>query len=337
MKRWLTRPVWALALILVLVAAACGDDDDDSADVTTATTAAGSDTATTAGGSDTATTAGGDAVPADGPTIVAASFNFAESEILAELYGQALAAKGIDVEYKHALGNREVVEPALEAGDINLVPEYAATVLEFVNGAKGEATSDPEATVDKLNAALAPKGLVALTPSPAQDQNGFVVTKETADQYQLTKLSDLAAVSQDLVLGGPPECETRPFCAQGLEDTYGITFKEVKSLDAGGPLTVQALDAGQIQVGLLFTSDSTIVDKGWVLLEDDKQLQLADNVVPVLNQEVVDAYGATLTDTLDAVSATLTTADLTQMNSDVAGGEEAADVAKAYLEANGLV
>jgi osmoprotectant transport system substrate-binding protein len=308
MKRWLTRPAWVLALVLVLVAAACGDDDDDS----------------------------GAAAPS-GPTVVVGSFNFPESELLGELYGQALAAKGIKVEYKASLGNREIVEPALEKGEINFVAEYAATILEFVNGSKGEATSDPTATVEKLKAQLAPKKLTALTASPAQDQNGFVVTKATADEYKLTKLSDLAAVAKDLTLGGPPECETRPFCAKGLTDTYGITFKEVKSLDPGGPLTVQALDAGQIDVGLLFTTDVTIVQKGWVLLEDDKHLQLADNVVPVLSQELVDAYGDTLTAPLDAVSAKLTTAQLTQMNTDVAGGKDAKTVAGDYLEANGLV
>jgi osmoprotectant transport system substrate-binding protein len=331
MKRWLTRPVWVLALVLAVVAAACGDDDDDTSAATSATTAAsGTGAATTAGGA--ATTTGGDQ-----PTVVIGSFNFPESELLGELYGQALEAKGVKVDYKASLGNREVVEPALENGEIGFVAEYAATVLEFVNGSKGEATSDPAATVAKLKTALEAKKLTALEPSPAQDQNGFVVTKATADKYKLTKISDLAPVAKDLVLGGPPECATRPFCAKGLTDTYGITFKEVKSLDPGGPLTVQALDAGQIDVGLLFTTDNTIVDKGWVLLDDDKHLQLADNVVPVLAQSLVDAYGATLTDTANAVSAKLTTADLTKMNSDVAGGKEAKDVAGAYLKEKGLV
>ncbi len=333
MKRWLTRPIWAVALVLLLVAAACGDDDDDSSAATSATTASGAGSATTAAssGSGTAATLG------SGPKIVIGSFNFAESELLGELYGQALAAKGAQIDYKASLGNREVVEPALESGQINFVAEYAATLLEFVNGAKGEATSDAAATVAKLNTYLTAKKLTALDPSPAIDSNGFVVTKATADENKLTKLSDLAAVGNQLVLGGPPECETRPFCGKGLKDTYGITFKEIKSLDAGGPLTIQALDAGQIDVGLLFTTDSTIVQKGWVLLDDDKHLQLADNIVPVLSQSVVDAYGAPLQDALNAVSAALTTDDLTQMNSDVAGGKDAKDVASTYLKAHGLV
>jgi osmoprotectant transport system substrate-binding protein len=343
MKRWLTRPYWVLALILVMLAAACGDDDDDSSAASSATTAAsGSATATTAGSStaSTATTAAGSGTAttvAGGPKVVIGSFNFPESELLGELYGQALAAKGIDVDYKASLGNREVVEPALESGQIGLVAEYAATLLEFVNGNKGEATPDAAATVAKLKTELTAKKLTALDPSPAIDSNGFVVTKATADKYKLTKVSDLAAVGGQLTLGGPPECETRPFCALGLKNTYGIDFKEVKSLDAGGPLTVQALDAGQIDVGLLFTTDSTIVQKGWVLLDDDKHLQLADNVTPVLTQSLVDAYGAALTDTLNAVSAKLTTADLTQMNSDVADGKDAQDVAGTYLKDKGLI
>jgi osmoprotectant transport system substrate-binding protein len=333
MKRWLTRPIWAVALVLLLVAAACGDDDDDSGSAATSATTASSGSAATTGstGSGTAATIG------SGPQIVIGSFNFPESELLGELYGQALAAKGAQVDYKASLGNREVVEPALESGQINFVAEYAATLLEFVNGAKGEATNDPAATVTKLNTYLTAKKLTALEASPAIDSNGFVVTKATADKNKLTKLSDLAAVGNQLVLGGPPECETRPFCAKGLKDTYGITFKEVKSLDPGGPLTVQALDAGQIDVGLLFTTDYTIVQKGWVLLDDDKHLQLADNVTPVLAQSLVDAYGAPLTDALNAVSAALTTADLTQMNTDVAGGKDTKDVAKAFLQSKGLI
>jgi osmoprotectant transport system substrate-binding protein len=331
MQRLLTRPFGALALVLTLalVAAACGDDDDDTSDATTASAAE-----TSAGA--TSETTGGAAAPVDGPAVVVGSFNFPESELLGELYGQALEAQGITVERRAALGNREVVQPALENGEINLVAEYAATSLEFLNGAAGEATSDPAETVDLLNAVLADTGLVALEPSPAQDQNGFVVTPETAEEHSLTTLSDLAEVSGDLVLGAPPECEIRPFCAVGLEETYGIEFAEIRSLDAGGPLTVQALEGGQIDVGLLFTSDAVIVDKGWVLLEDDKGLQLADNVVPVVSQELVDAYGATLTDTLNAVSAALDTAGLTELNSQVAGGQDTADVAANWLAENGL-
>ena len=124
--------------------------------------------------------------------ITVAGFNFSESSILAQIYGQALKGIGYDVSYKLNLGSREVVEPALEKGDIDLYPGYAATELEFINKGKGEATSDPAATVKLLNGYLQAKGLIALDPSPAQDQNAFAVTKATADKYKLVNLSDLA-------------------------------------------------------------------------------------------------------------------------------------------------
>jgi osmoprotectant transport system substrate-binding protein len=125
----------------------------------------------------------------------------------------------------------------------------------------------------------------------AIDANGYVVTKPTADKYKLVKMSDLQPVAGELVLGGPPECPTRPFCLIGLQNTYNLKFKDFKSLDAGGPLTVAALDAGSanggVDVGLLFTTDPAIAIKNYVLLEDDKHLQLADNIAPVVRNDIL--------------------------------------------------
>src|SRR5882762_3055832 len=149
-------------------------------------------------------------------TIPVAGFNFPESSVLAELYGQALAHSGYTVNYKLLLGTREVISPAIQSGQIDLYPGYAATDLEFYNKGAGEATGDAVATTAKLNTHLVPLNLVALTPSAAVDQNAFAVTKATATKYNLTKLSDLAAVGNQLVLGGPPECHTRPYCQPGL-------------------------------------------------------------------------------------------------------------------------
>src|SRR5436853_318611 len=154
----------------------------------------------------------------------------------------------------------------------------------------GQATSDAKATADKLKAALASKNLTALDPAPAVDQNAFGVTQATADKYKLKKLSDLTAVAGQLTLGGPSECPTRPFCAKGLEDKYGIKFKSFKALDAGAPLTKTALKNGDIDVGLLFTSDA----KGFVLLEDDKKLQNADAVVPIVKSDKVNESARTV-------------------------------------------
>jgi len=244
-------------------------------------------------------------------TITVAGFNFNESSILADIYGKALAEKGYTVKYKLNLGSREVVSPALEKGDIDLYPGYAATELEFINGKKGEATGDPAATVAKLNTYLNPKKLQALTPSGASDGNVFAVTKKTADQYSLKKLSDLAPLAGKLTLGGPPECPTRPFCQAGLVKTYGLNFKAFKPLDAGGPLTKTALANGDIDVGLLFSSDGGIIAKNLVVLQDDKQLEGADNIVPIIRQAVANQE---VKDLLDKIDAALNQADLTAMN-----------------------
>src|SRR5215470_12039292 len=169
--------VWTGALVLVIVLAGCA----------TGTTV----TRQTVGQSRTLTVAG---------------FNFAESSILANIYGRALKQHGYATSYKLNLGNREVVEPALEKGAVDLYPGYAASELEFVNGGKGEASSDVNATLTKLNGYLSPKGLHALQPSPAVNTNGFAVTRATADRYHLKKASDLLSVAGGMTLGGPPEC-----------------------------------------------------------------------------------------------------------------------------------
>jgi len=147
-----------------------------------------------------------------------------------------------------------------------------------------------------------------------------------------------ATIASTLVLGGAPECPTRPFCLIGLKKTYGLTFKSFKALDAGGPLTVAALDQNKIQVAELFTTSGVIASKGWVLLQDDKNLQPADNVTPVLRNEIVAAYGKTMTDLINAVSAKITTTVLTDLNKQTdIDQKDPDDVAKAWLESNNLI
>src|SRR5437764_193425 len=243
-------------------------------------------------------------------TITVAGFDFAESSILAQLYGQALAHDGYTVNYKLRLGKREVVAPAIQNGQIDLYPGYAATDLEYYNHAAGEASGDVTATVQKLNARLQPVGLQALTPSAAVDQNAFAVTKATQTKFNLTKLSDLTSVGNQLVLGGPPECTTRPFCQPGLEKTYGIHFKSFKALDTDGPLTRAALANNTIQVGLVFSSDSDLNAKGLVVLQDDKHLENADNVVPIIRQKVVTDEVKSV---LDKIDSNLTTPQLVSL------------------------
>jgi osmoprotectant transport system substrate-binding protein len=263
-------------------------------------------------------------------TITVGGFAFPESSILAQIYGEALAHDGYTITYKLNLGSREVVAPALKSGQIDLYPGYAATDLEYYNNKAGEATGDAVATTAKLNSHLQTLGLVALTPSQAVDQNAFAVTKATQAKYNLTKLSDLAPVANQLTMGAGPECPTRPYCTPGLEKTYGIKFKAFKALDTDGPLTRAAFANGTIQVGLVFSSDGDLNQLGLVVLQDDKQLEAADNVVPIMRQTVATDN---VKKVLDNIDAKLTTADLVTMNAQVSLNHQDADaVAKAYLQ-----
>jgi osmoprotectant transport system substrate-binding protein len=271
------------------------------------------------------------------PPITVGSTNFSEQLVLGELYSQILEANGYTVTRKFNLGNREIVFPALQSGQIDMEADYLATLLSFVDKTATGST-DPKVTIGTLQKALTSKNVTVLDYAPAVDQNGFVVTKATADKYKLVKLSDVAPVGNQLVLGGPAECPSREFCALGLKNKYGITFKEFKALDVGGPLTVTALAGGQIDVGLLFTSDATIAVRGFVLLEDDKQLQLSDNVAPVVRNEYLTKAGDDFKKTINSIAPKLTTAELTGMNKLVeVDKKDPKDVAKEWLKKQGLI
>jgi osmoprotectant transport system substrate-binding protein len=266
-----------------------------------------------------------------------ASFNFDESVILEELYDQVLENNGYTVNRHSRLGTREIVEPALESGQVDLVAEYLATVDAFVKKDSAKASSDPTATQQDLQSYFTTKNITVLDFAQAVDTNGFVVTQQTASKYNLSKMSDLQPVAGQLVLGGPPECPQRPFCLIGLMQTYGLNFKDFKPLDSGGPLTVAALDSGDIDVGLLFTTDANITLKNYTLLQDDKHLQLADNIAPVVRNQVLQA-GSDMRTLLNGVTSKLTTADLTAMNKQVSIDHmDASAVAKAYLQSKQLL
>ncbi len=270
-------------------------------------------------------------------TIRVASFNFSESIILAHIYGIALKNKGYTITYRDKLGNREIVEPSLENGLIDLYAGYAATDLNFVDkrqGAALDAGTDAAANVAKLNARLNSKGVKVLDPSPAEDQDAFAVTKAEADQYHLAKVSDLSSVASQWTLGGPPECPQRAFCQQGLESVYGLHFKSFKSLDAGGPLTFAALKQGAINVGLVFSSDGGITASNFVVLEDDKHLQQADNIVPLIRTDVSNSEITTL---LNSIDAKLNTPDLTAMNKSAdVDKQDPIDIAATWVKTHGF-
>lgn len=271
------------------------------------------------------------------PAITIGSTNFSEQLVLGELYGQILEANGYAVTRKFNLGNREIVFPALQSGQIDLEADYLATLLAFVEKtAKG--STDPKQTAATLQTALTPKGLTVLDHAPAVDQNGFVVTQATAAKHKLARMSDLVPVAGQLVLGGPPECPNREFCLVGLKNVYGLTFKEFKPLDVGGAITVAAVKGGQVDVGLLFTTDARIAVEGFVLLDDDKRLQLSDNVAPVVRNEYLARAGDDFKKIVNSIAPKLTTAELTAMNKQVEiDKKDAKDVAKEWLKKQGLI
>lgn len=270
--------------------------------------------------------------------ITVASFEFPESVVLGEIYAQALEAQGFNVERQLGIGSRELVEPSLERGLVELVPEYAGSALEFLASGENIATSDEELTHVRLVDAFAERGVDVLTPAPAQNQNGFAVAHETAERHGLEAISDLTAIDEDLAFGGPPECPERPLCLDGLESTYGLEFDRFVTLDAGGPLTVSALRAGTVDVALLFTTDAAIQENDFVLLEDDRGLQPAENVTPVVRDEVIERHGDRLVGVVDSVSRLITTAELRVLNAHVTlEGASPERVAAAWLAEHGLL
>jgi len=324
----LSKLLAALLAVLALLAAGCGDDDDSVA-------TSGDDTGDVAD-DETSTTEADEGTSADGPPIRIGAQDFGESAILAEIYGQVLEAEGYDVEQVEVGGFRDVLLGAFESGDVNLSPEYAASMLEFLNEGAGEATGDAEETVGLLQELLTDVGLQATAPSPAVDTNAFVVTAETAEAQGLAKLSDLPADGAGLTLGAPQDCETNPFCIPGLQRVYGVDLSgDFVPLDSG--LVADALEAGEVQVGVLFSTSGRIADEGWVLLEDDKGMLAADNVVPVLSDALADAYGDDLVALLDEISAAIDTETLTELNKrfDI-DKEDAADIAADFVEDAGL-
>ncbi|MEU9029651.1 ABC transporter substrate-binding protein [Streptomyces sp. NPDC048383] len=280
---------------------------------------------------------------AKGKLVIGAA-GFTESNVLAELYAQLLKDAGYGTSIT-TVNNRELYEPSLEKGEIDVVPEYAATLAEFlnakVNGSaapkdKPVASSDATATVAALEKLAAPLGLKALPAGEAVDQNAFAVTKEFAQKNNLKSLSDLGRSGIKVKIAAGDECAVRPFCAPGLEKTYGISVAGIDPKGVGTPQAKQAVKDGVDQLVLTTTTDATLDNYGLVLLEDDKKLQNADNILPVVNAK--DAGSPEVAEALGKLTKALTTADLVELNRKVdAERAKPADVAKAYLESKGLL
>jgi osmoprotectant transport system substrate-binding protein len=264
---------------------------------------------------------------------VVGSANFPEQLILGNIYADVVEDQGVKVERRLNLGTRDVVFPSLESGELTLVPEYNGALLSYLSKGESDVTS-PEETTEELKAEL-PKGLIALKASEAQDKDALVVTPQTAEKYDLKTTSDLAPVADELIVGGPPEMPDRPDGLPGLKRVYGIEFEEFKPLDAGGPLTIEAIANGDVDVGRMFTSQGIIDARGWIVLEDDKELSPAQNIIPIIRKQ--DSSGK-IEDALNKLSATLTTEDLKKLNKRVEVDKEDPEVvAKDYLKQKGLL
>ena len=296
------RRLGASVIALGLLVAACGGGGEDRT---------------------TATTRGG---------IIVGSFDFSESATVGEVYAQALEAVGFQVQRATGLGSREVVEPALEQGALDVVPEYLGTALQFLHAGtlSGSALTDTATAHPLLRQTFEPRGVTVLEPAPGQNQNAVAVTPRTAERLGLSRISDLGPVAGGLVFGGPPECPERPFCLLGLRSTYGLAFKEFRPLDASGPETIAALEGEEVDAALVFTTSPA--SERFVVLDDDRNLQPAENLVPVVRTDALRRHGERVRQVLDAVSANLHTEDLVALNRQVdVDGRPTAEVARAWL------
>jgi osmoprotectant transport system substrate-binding protein len=300
------RRAAALFLTLALGLAACASDDGDER--------------------------GSGPARGDQASLVVASKDFPGAQIISQIYGQTLEANGYDITYKDNIGPTETVFPLLEDGDIDLYGEFSGTFLTYRGGVP---SSDGAATFAAVEDELEDSAIVAVGPASAQDVNAFYVLAETAEQYDLETVSDLTAVAPQLVFGGPSECEDRPLClGDRSQELYGLQFKEVKKLDAGGSVTNAALDDGTIDVAVLFTG-SSVIKPDYVMLEDDKGLQPADNPIALVR---ADKDTPDLNSVLESVNAELDEAAYNEMALKVFNDkEDPADVATEWLESVNLI
>ncbi|MEG3626925.1 ABC transporter substrate-binding protein [Streptomyces poriticola] len=267
-------------------------------------------------------------------TVVVGSNNFAESTLLADIYGEALRAKGLKVAYKHNIGSRETTYGLMKNGSVTVLPEYNGALLAYLDS---EATP---ATVEETTAAIEKKldgKLTLLQPSAAQNKDSISVNAETAKKYGLTaesSIADLEDIADELVIGGSPEFQTRHQGLAGLKSVYGVEFKSFKALDAGGPLTQTALKDNTVQAADIFTTDPTITREKFVVLRDPENLFGFQNVQPLVREGDLSQEGA---DALDAVSAALDTETLMDLDAQVQlDKKDPLDVAKAWLKSVGL-
>lgn len=281
------------------------------------------------------------APPGDSRHLVVGSAGFTESDLLAQMYSLLLTKAGYGAEIL-SVANRELYEPALESGQIDVVPEYAATFADWLNAKKNGADAKPvgspdlDATMKALRALATPRGLTVLDPGKAVDQNAFAVTASFAEQHRLKTLTDLGKSGLKVRLAAGDECVQRPYCEPGLKKVYGIDITSVDPKGVGTTQAKKAVQSGQDQMVLTTSTDATLDEFGLVLLKDDKKLQNADYIVPVVNRSRAGSEG--VAKALGRLNSVLTTVDLASMNEQVDSWRRLPqDVARTYLEDKGLL
>jgi osmoprotectant transport system substrate-binding protein len=319
-----TSGVAALAVIGLAAVTACSSSSSSSSSSAPASTA--SATASSSGASNPL--GGG----ASSGSVVIGSANFPENELLAEVYALALQKKGVKVTTKLNIGAREVYYPQVKSGAITIIPEYNGTLLTVE--ADPTSTAKTTAQVDAALAATLPSTLTVLNPAPAQDSDSITVTAATAAKYHLKSIADLKPYASTMVLGGPPEFKTRSDGIAGLKANYGLTFKSFDPLDESGPITLAALTGGKVQAADVFTTTPQIVTDKLVSLADPKFNFAAQNVIPLVYKPDLTP---TISSTLNAVSAQLTTAALLQMdNAVITDKANYTTVAEGFLQSIGM-
>jgi osmoprotectant transport system substrate-binding protein len=321
------RHRWLMLLMLLvasLALAACGDDDDDGG-----------------GGADTAAQEESGGIQRDeanaGTTITVGSKNFTEQKVLGEIYAQALEAAGYTVEKQLNLGDEKTALAALEGGEIDAYPEYTGTaLLSFFGVQADKLPKDPNAAYEQAREGFAEKNLTAFEPTPFTSSNEVAVTKETAEENNLTTISDLESVAGEFTLYGSPECRQRLDCLLGLQEVYGLEFQRFVPVDIA--LRHEVLTKGQADVSIVFTTDPQIQREEFVLLEDDKGMFPPYNSTLVMRNEVAEQGGAGLEELVAQVNEGLTAEAMQELNARVDLDKETPEeVAGAYLSETGLV
>jgi osmoprotectant transport system substrate-binding protein len=322
-----------VATVSMLTLAACGSSGSSGGNGATSSPTGASSSASAPASSSAPSSPAPSALPTSPGSVTIGSAKFPESVILADLWGDAMAAKGVKVTKKLNIGERPTYLAALNDGSIGAVPEYTGSILYNLDPKATAKT--PTAVYQALQPVAAGKGYAVAKYAAAQDSDTITVTKNTASKNHLKSIGDLKSVASKLTLGAPPQFKTRPDGVPALKSVYGVTFGRFTTTDAGGSVTVNALKNGSVDAADIFSTDPSIVKNGFVSLADDKSMFAAQNVVPLFSKKVLTQP---MKEACDAVSAKLDTKTLAQLVYKVqAQGADAEATAKAWLQQNGLL